>query len=122
MFTRLPRPLFRLTAVWAALILVVMAGSGQASPVLGEFFDQTYPIEPGSKISVRNNGGSIMVYGTATNELTISALKRAYSAARLAKISVNVAIKPGEVVIDTQFPPQPRWGLRDRSGTVEYVI
>src|SRR4051812_24870457 len=90
--------------------------------VLGDAFEQTYPIDAAAKISIRNGGGSILVYGGPAGEIKVSALKRAYTTARLAEIAVNVSTKPGEFTIDTQYPIQPKWGLSDRAGTVDYVI
>jgi hypothetical protein len=40
----------------------------------------------------------------------------------LAQIAVSVDLKPGSVSIATKFPPKPKWGLFDRSGTVDYTI
>ena len=31
-------------------------------------------------------------------------------------------MQPGNVLINTKYPPKPKWGLSDRSGTVDYVI
>jgi DUF4097 and DUF4098 domain-containing protein YvlB len=41
---------------------------------------------------------------------------------RLRKIDVSVAVRPGAVTVKTGYPPKPKWGLSDRSGTVDYVI
>src|SRR3954471_13164323 len=79
-------------ALAGALLLVFLTTSGKAGPVLGEFFDKTTQINPGSSVSINNKGGSITVYGTGTNELSVSALKKAYSTARLAGIAVNVTV------------------------------
>ena len=54
--------------------------------------------------------------------MKVQAIKKAYSAERLNKIAVNVSVQPGTVSIDTHSPPKPKWGLFDRSGTVDYVI
>ena len=35
---------------------------------------------------------------------------------------VDVSVRPGSASIQTHFPPNPTWGLFDRSGTVEYTI
>jgi hypothetical protein len=54
--------------------------------------------------------------------MKLRAIKRAYSQERLNKIDVNVAVRPGEISVKTGYPPKPKWGLFDRSGTVDYVI
>lgn len=54
--------------------------------------------------------------------MKVQAIKKAYSAERLSKIAVNVSVQPDTVSIDTQSPPKPKWGLGNRSGTVDYVI
>jgi hypothetical protein len=69
-----------------------------------------------------NGDGSIRVYGAAATELRVQAIKRAYSLERLDKIDIRVSIQPGQVSITTDFPPKPKWGLEDRSGTVDYSI
>ena len=35
---------------------------------------------------------------------------------------IDVSAKPGSVSITTKSPPRPKWGLFDRSGTVDYTI
>jgi len=54
--------------------------------------------------------------------MTLQAIKRAYSTKRLKQIVVDVSVQPGTVAIETTFPREPTWGLRDRSGTVDYTI
>src|SRR5437899_7034871 len=54
--------------------------------------------------------------------MRVHAVKKAYSRARLAQIAVSVDLKPGSVAIGTKFPPRPKWGFFDRSGTVDYTI
>src|SRR5437762_10180740 len=54
--------------------------------------------------------------------MQVHAVKKAYSHARLTQIAIDVSITPGSVSITTQFPPKPKWGLFDRSGTVDYTI
>ena len=38
------------------------------------------------------------------------------------QIAIDVSAKSGSVSITTKFPPRPKWGLFDRSGTVDYTI
>src|SRR5437867_11759773 len=54
--------------------------------------------------------------------MRVRAIKRAYRRSRLTQITIDVSTKPGSVSIATKFPPKPKWGLFDRSGTVDYTI
>ncbi len=115
----------RKVIVWLFILayaLSAMAPHSCATTVLGDGFEQTYPIEATAKIIIRNRGGSILVYGGPPGEVKISALKRAYTQTRLADIAVTVSRNAGEISIDTRYPTQPKWGLSDRAGTVDYVI
>jgi len=93
-----------------------------AGDVLEEIFEQTYSIEPTGKFSVRNDEGAIRIYGAETDKITLLAIKKDYSGDRLRQIRVKVSTTGGGVSIDTLYPPKPKWGLSDRSGTVDYVI
>jgi len=111
---------FPLTLVACSLSLI-----GCGSPderTLEEIIEQSYKIEPTTSISIRNLDGSIQVYGSASNEMTLQATKRAYSTNRLKQIAINVSVQPGSVTIETNFPKKSTWGLFDRSGTVDYII
>jgi putative adhesin len=90
--------------------------------VVEEIVQQTHAIDPGASIDIRNVDGSIRIYGADTRELRIQAIKKAYSAERLSKIAVNVSVQPGAASIETVFPPRPKWGFSDRSGTVDYIL
>ena len=103
----------------AAALPVCLA---KADPILEETIEKNYPIEPTAKFSIRNDDGSIRIYGADIKEIKLQGIKRAYSTERLSQISANVSVKPGEVSIETQYPAKPKWGLSDRSGTVDYVI
>ncbi len=106
------------------LVAVALCGLHQASAqaVLEETIEHTYAVEPTAKLNIRNTDGSIRVYGADIKEMKLQAIKRAYNAERLSQISVDVSTKPGEISIETQYPSKPKWGVSDRSGTVDYVI
>jgi hypothetical protein len=111
---------FRLIFVACSLSLI---GCGSASDrVLEETVEQSYKIAPTTSISIKNVDGSIQVYGSASNEMTLQPIKRAYSTNRLKQIAVNVSLQPGAVAIATAFPKKSTWGVFDRSGTVDYTI
>lgn len=107
--------------LWGALVLIAL-NRAQCAAVLEDVIEENYAIEPTAKVSIRNDEGSILIYGADITEMKMQATKRAYNPERLAKISVNVSVQPGEVAIETQYPPKPKWGWSDRSGTVDYVL
>jgi hypothetical protein len=100
-----------------------LAGCGaEGDRIVEQIVEHSYKIEPNTRVSIHNLDGSIHIYGAQTDELKLQAIKKAYSADRLDKISVDVAVQPGAVSIRTKCPAKPRWGLSDRSGTVDYII
>jgi hypothetical protein len=103
-------------------LLVVGIGELKPATVLEDVIEKTYALAPTAKVNIRNDDGSIQIYGADIAEMKMQAIKRAYNPERLAKISVDVSARPGEVSIDTRYPPKPKWGWSDRSGTVDYVI
>ena len=96
------------------------AAAGQE--MLEEIVEQNYPLDPNAKFTLKNDEGSVRIYGADRPEMKLQAIKKAYTKDRLRKIDVNVAVQPGNVSIKTKYPPKPKWGLSDRSGTVDYVI
>jgi hypothetical protein len=105
-----------------ATAILTCCRPARAAAVLEDVIEKTYVIDPRARVSIQNDEGSIQIYGADINELKMQAIKRAYNAERLAKISINVSVRPGEISIDTQYPPKPKWGWSDRSGTVDYII
>ena len=91
---------------------------------LEEMINHVYPVEATATLSVTNRNGSIRVYaaGNETREVRVEAIKKAYSAARLKAISVQVSAQPSSISIETIYPPNSDAGFSDRSGTVDYVI
>jgi hypothetical protein len=104
-------------------LLLSLVGCGSESDrVLEETFEHLYTIEPNANITIQNGDGAVLVYGSNTNEMRVRAIKRAYRRSRLTQIAIDVSTKPGSVSITTKFPPRPKWGLVDRSGTVDYTV
>ena len=111
---------FRLIAIILALSF---AGCGSGNDrLLEESFEQLYAVEPNANITIQNGDGAVSVYGSNVNEMRVHAVKRAYRRARLKQIAIDVSTKSGCVSITTKFPPRPKWGLFDRSGTVDYTV
>lgn len=105
----------------SATALSIGCGS-QSDRALEQMVEQSYQVEANASLSVRNTDGSIRIYGSEGSELKLQAIKRAYTAERLNKISVDVSAQSGFVSIETKYPPKPKSVLSDRSGTVDYII
>jgi hypothetical protein len=111
--------------VWptvAGLLMLLNGCGGENHRVLEEVVEKVYPVAPDVNLSIQNRDGAILVYGSNVNELRVRSLKRAYSQERLNQIAVDISTKPGGVSIITKFPPQPKWGFSDRSGTVDLTV
>src|SRR5207253_714540 len=92
--------------------LLSLIGCGPASDrVLEQTVEQSYKIEPTTSISIKNVDGSIQVYGSPAHEMTLQAIKRAYSAKRLKQIAVDVSVQPGTVSIQTKIADRNAWAF-----------
>jgi hypothetical protein len=107
--------------IFGALLLITFSDA-KSSNILEDVIEKTYAVAPTAKVSIRNDEGAIFIYGADIAEIQMEATKRAYNPERLAQISVDVSTQPGEFSIETHYPPKPKWGWSDRSGTVDYVI
>jgi hypothetical protein len=105
-----------------ALLIVLGACNTTNNRLVEETFERLYTIEPSANITIQNGDGAVLVYGSSVNDMRVRAVKKAYRRARLTQIAIDVSMKPGAVFITTKFPPKPKWGLFDRSGTVDYTI
>jgi hypothetical protein len=102
---------------------MLLNGCGSAdNRVLEEIVEKVYPVDASANISIYNRDGAVMVYGSDANEIRVRAVKKAYSQERLKQIAIDISTKSGAVSVITKFPLQPKWGLSDRSGTVDYTI
>ena len=105
------------------MLLMLLSGCGsQDNRVLEEISENVYTVEPDANISIHNQDGAILVYGSNANEVRLRSLKRAYSHERLNQIGIGVSTKPGAVSITAKAPPQPKWVFSDHSGTVDCTI
>lgn len=109
-------------AWWIAPLCALLSGCDGSTQPLEEIFDRTYPIDPAATISLTSIDGSVQIYGSDKPEIHLQAIKKAYAAARLHSISVNVSARPNSISIETIFPPKKNWSFSDRSGTVDYII
>ena len=88
---------------------------------LEEVVVQKYDVDADATLSVENIDGSIRVYAADKPEISIQAIKKAYSSERLQGIVIEVKASQHGVSITTSFPPRKNV-LSDRSGTVDYII
>jgi hypothetical protein len=107
----------------AVVLLLSLAGcNSESDSILEETLERVYPIEANADITIQNEDGAVLVYGSNTNELQVRATKKAYNRTRLKEIAINVAVQSTTVSIGTKFPARPKWALTDHSGTVDYTI
>jgi len=116
----------RFDAALAPLLVVLALFSPtpvlNGAEILEEIIERNYPIDTTAKFSLKNAEGIVLIYGADIKEMKIQAIKKAYTKDRLSKINVDISVRRDAVAITTAYPPKPKWGLRDRSGTVDYVI
>jgi hypothetical protein len=116
----LPSAILR-ASVAVALSFLFPGCGGKITGPLEETLNETYPLNSDAAVTIANRDGSIRVYGGG-DELKVHAIKKAYSAARLARIKINIATSADSASITTNYPPKQKWGFSDRSGTVDYII
>lgn len=106
-----------------AAVLTLLNGCGDAGHrVLEEVSEEVYMVEPDASISIHNQDGAILVYGSNVNEVRVQSLKKAYSQKRLNQIAIDVSTKRGAVSVTAKVPPCPKWVFSDHSGTVDCTI
>jgi len=113
---------YRLCPILAASLMLLNGCGSADNRVLEEVSEKVYRVEPNANISIHNQDGAILVYGSDLNEVRVQSLKRAYSHERLNQIAIDVSTQPGAVSITAKFPPRPKWTFRDYSGTVDFTI
>ncbi len=95
---------------------------GGVDKTLEDVIEETYPLNAGGVLHVRGDDGSIRLFGSSAAELHVKAIKRAYSTERLRALLMRVTSQGDSVSIETTSPPKNKWSLRDRSGTIDYII
>jgi hypothetical protein len=105
------------------MLLILLSGCDSGNNrVLEEVSEKVYTVESDANISIHNQDGAILVYGSDVNEVRVVAVKKAYSQERLNQIAIDVSTKPGAISITAKFPSRPKWTFRDPSGTVDLTI
>jgi len=101
--------------------LLLFAHPSFAVEVLEDIVEQKYDVTADATLSIANIDGSIRIYAAEKPEITILAIKKAYTRERLEGIVVDVKATPNSVSITTSVPPRKNV-ISDRSGTVDYII
>jgi hypothetical protein len=114
------RPAFLAFAI-AASTALFFSRNLFAVELLEEIVEQKYDVDAGASLSVANIDGSIRIYAADGPQISIQAIKKAYTPERLQKIAVDVKATRNSIAITTSFPPRKNV-LSDRSGTVDYII
>ncbi len=96
----------------AAIPLLV----GQEKPRVQAEFHQSYPMQPGSKLTVDNLNGSVEISGWDQSTLDVSATRYAETQPLLDGLKIDIAVGSGGAVIRT-LPP-----LESGNVGVKYVI
>jgi hypothetical protein len=104
-----------------AIFLFAFAHAASAVEVLEEIVEQKYVLDADATLIISNTDGSIRVYAAETQEVSIQAIKKAYTSERLAGIIVDVKATRNSIAIGTTLPPRKN-ALSDRSGTVDYIL
>ena len=103
-------------------LLLVAGCSKTVERAATEVLDQTYPIDPTARVTIRNLNGSISIRGAETTELTLHATKKAPSAEQLKNINISVAAETGSISISTSVVPQKKKSPLGATGTVDYEL
>lgn len=105
-----------------AIASLSAVATSHAATIREDITHKTVPLSLNASISIQNEDGGIWIYGANIQEAQIQVIKRAYSQEQLNAIQVDLVATADQLSIDTKYPPRPRWSLRDRSGTVDYVL
>jgi DUF4097 and DUF4098 domain-containing protein YvlB len=88
-------------------------------------FHQTYALSPTGRVSIANINGDVHISAWDRNEVKVDAVKRAYSAERLADVTIDVTNTSDSVLIKTKYPDRNWNENRNRensSASVEYTL
>ena len=122
--TTAPRQSGAAAARFALVVLFLLFVQGAAGvEVLEEMIEQKYVLDPEATLTISDTDGSIRIYAADVGEISIQAIKKAYTSDRLKSIVVDVSATRKSIAIETIFPPKKSaLSLSDRSGTVEYIV
>lgn len=108
--------------VAVAVAAIALSIPASAAELLEDIVERSFPLDPSGTFALHGIDGTIQIYGSDSHDVKIVAIKRAFSPARLNGIHIEIDAKDNAVNVKTTGPEKPRWGLSDRSGTVDYII
>ena len=115
--------IFRCCSAGILGAFLLVAGCGKTfENAATEVLEQSYPLDPTARLTIRNLNGSISIRGADTAELKLHAIKKAGSSAQLRNITINVAAENGSVSIGTSVVPQKKKSPLGSIGTVDYEL
>jgi hypothetical protein len=118
-----PRMVGILRSLVLILALSIFVQTACAVEIFEEIVEEERFLDPDATLSIHNTDGSIQIYGGDGSEISIQAIKKAYTRDRLKRIVVDIRATPKSVAIETIFPPKgSALSLSDRSGTVDYIV
>jgi hypothetical protein len=93
-----------------------------ANEILEQVVEESHPLESNGSLRVKNVDGTIRFYAWANPVVQIRATTKAFAVERLRAIRPQISSTANSLSIETIFPSDKKWSLRDRSGIVDYVI
>jgi DUF4097 and DUF4098 domain-containing protein YvlB len=90
-------------SILLGLILGAIAAVAAHAQNFSEEFHQTYPLNPGGRIELKNINGSVKITSWDRPEVKVDALKYAGTRERLADASIKVQADPGAIAIRTRY-------------------
>lgn len=106
----------------------VPVSAGQGREELQEEFHRTYPLAAGGRVSLENVQGAVRIAAWDRNEVRVDAVKRAYTAQRLAEAEIRVEATADAVRIKTKYQSdRMSWNSdepqrQNNPASVEYTI
>src|SRR3989440_13020063 len=95
-------------ALTIAFVSSLVASSLPAGEVLEDVVEKRFPLDPSGTFSLRAIDGIVEIFGSDSHEVTISAMKKAFSPERLNAITIRIDARSDAINIETTSPPEPR--------------
>jgi hypothetical protein len=105
-----------------SVVLLLLGCKGGDDNTLTEVVEKSSRIAENGTLRVKIDDGTVRFYGADTPDIYLKATKRAYSAARLQGLNVQLISHNDSVTIEAVSPPKAKWSLADRSGTIDCTI
>jgi hypothetical protein len=114
-------------SILLGLILGAIAAITAHAQNFQEEFHQTYPLNPGGRIELKNINGFVKISTWDRNEVKVDALKYAGTRERLAEASIQVEAEPGSIAIKTKYQHDGQLVFTDddmlhNPATVDYTL